>query len=819
MPSIPFRVFAYPAFDDEQKTLPARTLHSVACTTTAIAVGFLLVPIAVEPSTWVRRGVSILVVLGVAIAVLAINHRGWTSSASALLVSGLIALVTWRSLTAGGLSAPSSVLYIVFILLAGLLLGVRGGALTAIAVSLIGLALSLAAKAGALPPAQQTFGPIVIWVYFSLSMCLALIVERQVASTLRGALELAEAGARARRRAEKRLRLALDAGNLGVWDNDLATGRLTGDPELLELYGISPSPDGTITRETWAERVHPDDRPAAVGALLELRSGTSNVRLEFRVVRPDGTVRYVEAAAIAELDARGELSRVVGVNRDVTERKQVERERDELVRDLGERVNELRLLQERLEELVATRTAELLVAKEEAERASGAKSRFLATISHEIRTPMNTILGYAQLLRRDRTLPTMQHARIDAILSSGDHLLTLISNVLEMSKIEAGRTALVMAAFDLHDLLDGVKQMFAPPVAAKGIDLLVQRTSTLPRIVEGDAGRIRQVLINLLSNATKFTEQGDIAVRASSTPIADRHLVTITVSDTGPGVAPDDLGRVFEVFEQGNVGMRAGGAGLGLAISRDLARLMGGDVTVRSELGQGTTFSFSFEVASAEATAEQAPRVVVGLDPFGPPVRVLVVDDQADNLAVTDQLLKQVGFETRLASSGEHAIDALEAWTPDLVMMDVRMPGIGGIEAIRRLRAIGSTAVIVAFTASGFDALMNEAREAGANDVLLKPYKESHLLERIGQWLGLAYVRENEAVAAASSLLPLLETVPRALLDQLHVAATRARASHIELLTAQVAEYAPDAAAAVRALVREFRYEELVSAIESRFER
>jgi CheY-like chemotaxis protein len=326
------------------------------------------------------------------------------------------------------------------------------------------------------------------------------------------------------------------------------------------------------------------------------------------------------------------------------------------------------------------------------------------------------------------------------------------------------------------------------------------------------------VLINLLGNALKFTRRGGIQVRTSCDSSSLRHRLTIAVTDSGAGIARVQLAHIFEPFEQSQIGVREGGAGLGLAISRELARLMGGDVTARSEEGVGSTFTFTFDGGIAGESTLRALRVA-RIEPASRRPKILVVDDQPDNLTIADETLRGVGFETRLAMRGEEALAVVADWSPDLILMDMRMPGMNGVEVTRRLRSSGASMPVVAYTASGLADMAAEARAAGADDVVFKPCKEIELLQAVGRLLDLQYAYEEpvDDVAAAdhtSQVEPLRELgagVPAALLEELRVAAVQARLARVEQLAEEVARYAPDAAARIRKLVREFRVDELIA--------
>ena len=433
--------------------------------------------------------------------------------------------------------------------------------------------------------------------------------------------------------------------------------------------------------------------------------------VERRLVRKEGDSVWALLVLSVVPDDHGRLAQMIAHVQDVTE---------------------VRAYRERLEELVATRTRELSEAKDEAERANRAKSQFLAHISHEIRNPLHVMLLCAQILERDPTLGGTQQAQVGIVRSSGNHLLTLMNDLLEMAKLEAHRPELVEDRFDPRATLDEVERMFAGEAASKGLALTIVCAPELPRSLLGDGGKVKQILINLASNALKFTERGAIRFKASAS--ADRVegaiSVKIVVADTGIGIAANDSARIFQPFEQLDAGKRAGGTGLGLAISLGHARLMGGDLTVESAPGKGSTFTFTFVAKSVgQSPAARGPivQVLAGATRF----KLLIVDDVAVNRAALSELLSGSRFETRTAGDGPGAISIDADWRPDLLLIDLRMPGMSGLEAIRRLRAAGSQAAIGALSASAPADDERQALALEADFFLAKPFDDRELIERI----------------------------------------------------------------------------------------
>ena len=463
------------------------------------------------------------------------------------------------------------------------------------------------------------------------------------------------------------------------------------------------------------------------------------------------------------------------------------------------------------------------------QRAHEAKSLFLANMSHEIRTPMNAILGFSQLLLKDRALGSAQRQHLDTIVRSGQHLLAVINDILDMSKIEAGRVELSIAAFDLRDLVADLAAIFRLRTNAKGLLFRVEIAEDVPFVVRGDGHKLRQIFTNLLSNAIKFTERGQVIWRLrSERPSDTAWRLLVDVEDTGLGIPAADLGRIFDAFVQTSTGARTvGGAGLGLAISREFVRLMGGTIRVDSQVGKGSCFHVVVRLEADEGVpgaGGESARRVVGIRPGQVVFRVLVAGEVNDGPEPLISILDAVGFETRQAVPVDEVLSVLEQWSAHAVFVDVGTRPQLGFEIIGRVKASarGRRTPVVAVVGRDNQAMREQALAAGADDVVGTPLREPEVFEKLWACLGVEYVyfRQDAAGRSAAgspltlrSLRAVLCVAPADLTNGLRDATTAGDFDRMLSIIDQIAIHDPMAGAALHSLAEGFEYQQLLDAL------
>lgn len=496
-------------------------------------------------------------------------------------------------------------------------------------------------------------------------------------------------------RSERRLRAAMRIARIRVWELDHVRREAVSEQQRRDVVDYD-----TAMAQLWAP-VHPEDLPGAMAAWDQHLAGGPPLHIVHRHVRQDGGMRWVESVAEAVRDEAGEVIGAVGAVRNMDQEKR----------------NEL----------------ELIEARQAAESANEAKSLFLATVSHEIRTPLNGIYGMAQAMARD-DLPAEQRKRLEVICRSSESLLAIVNDVLDLSKINAGKVELEEIDFDPAVLANGVRETFASLAAAKGLALRVEATPAVAGPLRGDPGRVRQVLSNLVSNALKFTASGEVVIGLDYGPAG----LVASVADTGVGIAKDRQALIFDSFVQADSSTTRhfGGTGLGLSICRELVRLMSGELSLSSEPGVGSTFVVTLALArgSADAIVSQRQARKAAPEALGETLRVLAAEDNQVNQLVLSTLLGQLGVQPRFVGDGAQALEAWRQEPWDLILMDAQMPVMDGIEATRLIRTeearLGlSRTPIIALTANALSHQVAEYVASGMDQVVAKPIEVARLVE------------------------------------------------------------------------------------------
>ena len=486
----------------------------------------------------------------------------------------------------------------------------------------------------------------------------------------------------------------------------------------------------------------------------------------------------------------------------------------------------LRQMNVTLEHQVSRRTAALATAKEKAETANQTKSRFLANMSHELRTPLNTILGFSQVMERSSTLPAEHYENLEIISHSGEHLLALINQVLDLAKIESGQSVLNETACDLHRLFDELEAMFRLKAEEKSLRLDFIHADVVPSYVQIDTMKLRQILINLLGNGIKFTAIGGIIVRISALAtsiddIPDAVRLHVEVEDSGAGIAPEEQDKLFEAFTQTHSGQNVQeGTGLGLTISHQFVQLMGGELTVESDVNGGSVFMFDVDaqiITPPTSVTAIIERQVVGLQAGQLPYRLLIVDDKWENRKLLVKLLSPFGFLLQEAENGEEAQAMWAQFEPHLIWMDMRMPLLDGYETTRRIKRVDDDVKIIALTASSLEEDRVEIMATGCDDYLRKPFRAHEIFDILHRHIGVEFIYEEvEPIAPLTSITPdALVALPSLLLDELEETAVKMNVEQVDAIICEIRAIDTELANSLHHLATDFEYMEIVTLIQA----
>jgi PAS domain S-box-containing protein len=614
------------------------------------------------------------------------------------------------------------------------------------------------------------------------------------------------------KKSEERWQLAIKASKDGISDFNLATSEVFCSSNFQEIFDCEKEKNVLNIHEI-RERIHPDDREFVIQVQEDhFSQKTPYVMVDYRIQSHNGKYKWISERGQALWDEKGNPIRFISTYRDITQP-------TELFMQIQEQ------------------SIELEKARDNAEKANRSKSDFLARMSHELRTPLNAILGFTQVMSRDISLSNKHKTYLDIINSSGEHLLELINDVLEMSRIETGKIILHNSNFDLYYLLKNIENLLKLKASTKQLKFIFEIDADVPQYISTDEVKLRQILLNLLGNAIKFTEQGQVKLRVKLIKNNNEqdHIfgflkLLFQIEDTGVGIAAEDINRLFIPFEQIQTKKFSEGTGLGLAISQKFVHLMEGEITANSVFGQGSLFEFNIKVSIAEKVnlpVAIKTQKVLHLDKNQPVYRILVVEDNWESRQLLSEILKPLGFEVYVAENGQLAIEMWLLYQPHLILMDMEMPIMNGYEATQYIREkelensqiFNQHTKIIALTASAFEKQKTFILSVGCDDFIGKPFAQEFLLSKLAEHLQVKYIYEehSEDVKEKFEKSAILTLTPSSLkimspewISELQTAASRCSNRHTLALISQIPEIYSDLSQGLTDLVNGFKFDKIV---------
>ena len=626
---------------------------------------------------------------------------------------------------------------------------------------------------------------------------------------------------------EQKIKMLTKGAGLGLWDWNPVNDDFNVTDEWIEIVGVSNEDlKGDIS--DWDNLIHPDDLANVRQARrIFLKGEKMFFHSEHRLkVGNDSWKWFLSNGRAIKTTIDGKPELVAGSVIDIDNRKRTEERifhtNESLEKRISERTDEIERtnvkLMEEIREHQYTVQA-LRQARKSADAANKAKSVFLANMSHELRTPLHAILGFSQLMQKDSSLSNAQAKNLEIINNSGIYLQGLINDVLEVSKIEAGHISLNPVVFDFQEMLQDIESLFQVRVAEKALYFRITEIDKVPGYLFGDEGKLRQVLINLLGNAIKFTDIGGIDLEVSYDR-SQKQPLRFLIKDTGVGIEPKDIKKLFLPFEQGMAGVSKGGSGLGLVISREYIDLMKGGLSINSEPGKGSEFSFTcqFEEELSSIYRKEEKQIITGLKNGSNSKLVLVVEDNDLNRSLLVQLLESMGFKTKEAKNGKFAVVVFTQEAPYIVLMDMRMPEMDGKTAMNHIRKLdaGKSVPIIFLTASIMDKQKDEILSSGADGLLFKPFRETELAEILKEKAGVAftYEIEDKSLNTDDELALDLSKLSGKTRSNLHEAATKGNIIELRNMVEKIKVADPVVGNGIGDLVNEYNYKKLLKLLE-----